>query len=276
MTGAAEQDVLERLEAAIDRRMTAADGMLDALPASDRLDREHAQARLRAAFERIHETGSLLPGGWAGLWILLLAFLAAPALPAQWSGGEHALGADIALYVVTLVLGGFVARSAAARLPDRQRGSVRRAPGRDLGVARADRGRGRARAAAVRPARGGRRRGARRDRRRAVGAPGRSLELVCLVLLSPLIAALLATVSALARVRALKRRLMQTSRREHYDAFAGELTDLLAAAVDGDWGPLTSAEAPPRTPRRLRRAADLLVPTAVLAAAAFARPRSPA
>src|SRR5205085_7964274 len=50
-----QQALRERLEAAIERRMDAASGMLDALPASDKLDRERAVARLRAAFERIQE-----------------------------------------------------------------------------------------------------------------------------------------------------------------------------------------------------------------------------
>lgn len=363
-----EQGLLERLEAAIERRMAAASGMLDALAASDKLDRERAMARLRAAFERIHEAGALLPGGWIGLWILLLAFLAAPALLLQWSGNHHAFAVDVLLYLVTLALGGLLLGTLLigyltvsgdpfderpvviwAWLELTEGEDVRAAPPRGRRVAGT--------AAAVAATAAGL--WVLQDER------GWALELLCLVLLSPLIAALLATVSALARVRAqprlsrrprspvpgdvalvnllnlayfcarsagqwdeeqarrrilrecervaagaelellgsdhfalrgdrqtlgwaaeqsarhaatlraLKRRLLQASRREQYDAFVGAQIELLAAAVEGDWVKLTSAEAPPRRQRRLRRAVTALVPSVLLAAAAFALPEIP-
>lgn len=354
----------ERLE----RRSSAAKGMLSALQFEPPLDREFGDRRLAAAIVRIYDGAPLLPGGATAIWIVLSALFVVPALLLQWSATDHSPAATALLYMLALVLGGMILGFgffayfwvatleqtddtphiwAWIELEEQDRSGERDRPRVGIPAVLAV-------AAALLVVLWGLRALQHRH--------GWLVELALLVALTPLMAGILASVIAWARARAqpalahrprsavvgdvtmlnllnlayfcarsadawddgptrrrivdecertavaaeleffqrdgidrhrdalttrwareqsgrlaatlrlLKRPLLLASTAERFDDFTRAVSDALAAAIRGDWQALTSADAPPLTPRRLRQLITVLVPSALLAGASFALP----
>ncbi len=90
------------------RRFSAANAMLAALHFEPPLDREFADNRIAAAIARIYDGTPLLPGWATAIWIVLSALFVVPALLLQWSETDHSPAATALLYVLALVLGGMI------------------------------------------------------------------------------------------------------------------------------------------------------------------------